>query len=199
MILPLGTSPWFTSYPKRLTIKTSSSPILWPRCRFPEKLPSTNQLCGPGRRFVSRTNKWPRVYTVKNKHVKPSCHRVGNNDQTIFTPTATRCVTTQWAKTTRSPNPVRGKLPHPPPIPRIGVKRSTRRQNPLRNFFFSFLSVRHCHLHLHVFTEWSENPFFKPLCFVGEPSDKTLGSYGGVGWELRRLCEGFILSSVWSS
>ncbi len=54
------------------------------------------------------TNKRPRVCTVKNTHLKPSCHRAGNNDQAFPTPNATRRVPAQWARTTRPPAPVRG-------------------------------------------------------------------------------------------
>ena len=43
--------------------------------------------------------------------------------------------------------------------------------------------------------EFPENPVFNPLSLL---TVKTLGSHGGVGWELRRLYEIFILSSVWS-
>jgi hypothetical protein len=39
-----------------------------PRGRFPEQSPSTNDLRGPRRGFVSGTNKRPRVSTVKNTH-----------------------------------------------------------------------------------------------------------------------------------
>jgi hypothetical protein len=51
--LPLPRPPKkkFTTYSKRLPIKTSSSPMWWPRCRFPWHPPSTNQLCGPHRGF----------------------------------------------------------------------------------------------------------------------------------------------------
>jgi hypothetical protein len=41
------------------------------------------------------TNKRPRVCVVKNTHLKPSCYRAGNNDQTFPTPNATRRVPTQ--------------------------------------------------------------------------------------------------------
>ncbi len=88
------------------------------RCRFPEQSPSTNQLYGPRRRFVFGTNKRPRVCSVKNTHLKSSCHRVGNNNQTIPTPNTTRRVPVEWVRTTRSPAPVRGptspSTPHPP-------------------------------------------------------------------------------------
>ncbi len=103
---------------KCLPIKTSSSPMRWPRFRFPEKTPSTNQLCGPPRRLVSGTNKRPRVCVVKNTNLKTSCHRGGKNDQAFPTPNATRCVSVQWVRTTRSLDPVRGptspSTPHPP-------------------------------------------------------------------------------------
>jgi hypothetical protein len=62
---------------KRLPIKTSSSPMRCPRGRFPKQTQSTNELCGPRRGFVSRTNKRPRVSTVKNTNLKPSCRRAG--------------------------------------------------------------------------------------------------------------------------
>jgi hypothetical protein len=65
---------------KHLPIKTSSSPMHWPRCRLPENPPSTNQLCVTSQRlnklfiinrdFVSGTNKRPRVCAVKNTHLK---------------------------------------------------------------------------------------------------------------------------------
>ncbi len=104
---------------KCLPIKTSSSPMRWPRCRFPEQTPSTNQLLGPRRRFVPGANKWPLVCVIKNTHLKPSCHRAGNNDQAFPTPNATRRVPARWTRTTRSPAPVRGptspSTPHPPP------------------------------------------------------------------------------------
>ena len=48
----------------------------WPRDRSHDQSPSTNQLCGPHRGFVSGTNKWTRVSTVKNTNLKPSFHRV---------------------------------------------------------------------------------------------------------------------------
>jgi hypothetical protein len=104
---------------KCLPIKTSSSPMRWPKCRFPEQPPPTNQLCGPHKRFVTGANKRPRVCSVKNTHLKHSCHRTGNNDQAFPTPNATRRVPARWARTTRSPDPVRGSTspstPHPPP------------------------------------------------------------------------------------
>ena len=82
------------------------------------------------------TNKRPRVCAVKNTHLKPSCHRAGNNDQAFPTPNATRRVPAQWARTPAHPPQSGGQLPQPPPIPRIGVKRPTRRQNPFRTFIF---------------------------------------------------------------
>ncbi len=52
-------------------------------------------------------------------HLKPSCHRAGNNDQAFPTPNATRLVPARCARTTRSPAPVRGttspSTPHPAP------------------------------------------------------------------------------------
>jgi hypothetical protein len=75
---------------------------------MPEQPPSTNQLRGPRRRFVPGANKRPRVYVVKNTHLKPSCHRVGNNDRSFPTPNATRRVPSQRVRTTRLPAPVRG-------------------------------------------------------------------------------------------
>jgi hypothetical protein len=65
--------------------------------------PSTNQLCGPRRRFVTGTNKWPSVCTVKNTNLKPSCHHTGNTDQVFHTPNTTRRLSTQWTRTTWSP------------------------------------------------------------------------------------------------
>jgi hypothetical protein len=59
-------APWNSSSPppfpqekhpqpdqKCLPIQTSSSPIHWPRYRSPDQTPSTNQLHGPHRRFVT--------------------------------------------------------------------------------------------------------------------------------------------------
>jgi hypothetical protein len=59
---------------KRFPIKTSSSPMCWPRVRFPDQSLSTNELCGPHRGFVTGTKKRPSVNTVKNTYFKPSCH-----------------------------------------------------------------------------------------------------------------------------
>jgi hypothetical protein len=56
-----------------------------------------------------------------------------------------------------------GQLPHPPPIPRIGVKRPTRRQNPFRTFYFFFSStLRQCNQRV-----------------ASKPSDGTNESPGG--------------------
>jgi hypothetical protein len=71
-----------TTYPKLLPLKTSSSPMSWPRGRFPGQTLSTNQLHRPSRGFVTGTNKQPRVCTVKNTHLKSPWFRVGN-DQII--------------------------------------------------------------------------------------------------------------------
>ena len=53
--------------PKTPSHQTSSSPMRCPRGRFPEQSPSTNELRGPRRGFVSGTNKRPRVSTVKTR------------------------------------------------------------------------------------------------------------------------------------
>jgi hypothetical protein len=93
-----------------------------PGADFPEESPSTNELRGPRRRFVPGTNKRPRVCVVKNKHLKPSCHRAGNNDPAFPTPNATRRVPTRCVRTTRSPVPVRG--PTSPSTPHVeGIRR----------------------------------------------------------------------------
>jgi hypothetical protein len=71
---------------KRLPIKTSSSPMRYTRGRFPEQSPSTNELCGSRRGFVSGTNKRPRVNAVKNTHLKPSCHHTMGQDYPLTHP-----------------------------------------------------------------------------------------------------------------
>jgi hypothetical protein len=45
--------------------------MCWPRDRFPEQSPSTNELCGPRRGFVTRTNKWPRVSLSRTRISRP--------------------------------------------------------------------------------------------------------------------------------
>jgi hypothetical protein len=111
-----------------------------PSVRFPDQLPSRNELCGPHRGFVTWTNKRPRVCVVKNTHLKPSCHRVG---------TTTKRSPHQTEPDVCPPNgpglsdhsPQSGVQPaHPLLFPSIDVKRSTRRQNPQSPFNFFPLS-----------------------------------------------------------
>jgi hypothetical protein len=61
-----------TTYPKKPSHKTSSSPMRCPRGRFPEQPPSTNEKRGPHRGFEQPI--------------------AGNNDQAFPTPNATRRV-----------------------------------------------------------------------------------------------------------
>jgi hypothetical protein len=63
-----------------------------PRDRFPEQSPSTNELWGPHSAFVSGTNKGQRVSSVKNTHLKPSCHRVGTTTKRWHTKSNPTCV-----------------------------------------------------------------------------------------------------------
>ena len=51
--------------------------MCWPRDRSHGQTPSTNQLHGPHRGFVSGTNKRPPVSDIKNTHLNPSCHHTG--------------------------------------------------------------------------------------------------------------------------
>jgi hypothetical protein len=70
-------------------------------------------------RIRARANKRPRVSAIKTTLLKALLPSRGNNDQAFPTPNATRRVPAQWARTTRSPAPVRGptypSTPHPPP------------------------------------------------------------------------------------
>ncbi len=128
---------------KRLPIKTFSSPMRWPRCRFPDKSPSTNQLHGPHRRFVPGTNNRPRVCAVKNSYLKHSCHHTGNNDQVFPTPNTTRRVSQQWDWTTRSPDPVRGSTsPSTPHSPHWREEDYPKVESPEDISFFLFFNSK---------------------------------------------------------
>ncbi len=101
-----------TTYPKRLPIKTSSSPMRCPRDRFPEQTPSTNELRGPRRGFVPGDH----ALAPSRTRIQALLPSRGHNDQAFPTPNATRRVPAQWARTTRPPDPVRG--PTTPSTPR---------------------------------------------------------------------------------
>jgi hypothetical protein len=102
--------------PKTPSHQTSSSPMRCPRGRFPEQPPSTNELCGPRRGFVPGTNKRPRVTTVKTRisSLLPS-----RDTTTKHFPHQTQpdvCPCNIWARTTRSPAPVRGSTAPSTPV-----------------------------------------------------------------------------------
>ena len=67
---------------KRLLIK-SPSPVRCPRNRFPGPSPSVNPCIGPhAKDSHPKTRKRLRADSVKNTHLKPSCHRTRNNNRT---------------------------------------------------------------------------------------------------------------------
>ncbi len=67
------------------------------------------------------------VYVVKNTHLKPSCHPVGNNDQTFPTTNTTRRVSANGSGLPAHPSQSGGQPTHLPLLPHTGVKRPTRR------------------------------------------------------------------------
>jgi hypothetical protein len=87
---------------------------------------------------VSGTNKRPRVCTVKNTHLKsflPSC---GNKDLHSLHQTQLDACPRNGPGLPAHPTQSGVPPVHPPPLPRIDVKRSTRMQNPLQDISFSF-------------------------------------------------------------
>ena len=102
--------------PKTPPHQDFSSPVHCTRDRSHEQTPSTNQLCGPHRKFVPGVN-----------------NRARNHDASPHNGTEL------------SDHPPRsgGQPDHPVRLPRPGSKRSTRRRNP-QNAFIFFLSTCVC-------------------------------------------------------
>ena len=125
----------FHNLPKTPSHKASKSPMLWPMGRFPEQPPSANELRGPRRGFVPGTNKRSRVSTVKTRisSLLPSRDTTTKHFPHQTQPDA--CPRNGPGLPAHPPQSG-GQLPHPPPIPRIGVKRPTR-----RHLFFRFRTV----------------------------------------------------------
>ena len=117
-----------TTYPKRLPIKTSSSPVRCPRGRLPEQPPSTNELRGPRRGFVPGTNKRPRVSTVKTRisSLLPSRDTTTKHFPHQTQPDVCPC---NGPGLPAHPPQSGGQPPHLPLLPRTGVKKPTRRQD----------------------------------------------------------------------
>jgi hypothetical protein len=112
----------------------------WPRNRFPGQCPSTNQLCGPRRGFVSGTNRRPRVYDIKNTNLIPSYHRAGTATQRSPHQTQPDVCPCNGTWPPDHPTQSGGQPAHLSLSPYIDVKRSTRRPNPRKTIYF-FLFV----------------------------------------------------------
>jgi hypothetical protein len=90
---PTPTRKTFHNLPKKTSHQVFFSPMRWPRDRSHRQRPPTNQLYGPYRGFVTGSNKRPGVQTIRNTHLKPSCHHMGTTTVTYHkTNSSTTCV-----------------------------------------------------------------------------------------------------------
>jgi hypothetical protein len=83
-------------------------------------------------RIRARANKRPRVSAIKTTLLKALLPSRGNNDQAFPTPNATRRCPRNGPGPPANPPQSGGQPTHLPHLPRTGVKKSTRRQNPQR-------------------------------------------------------------------
>jgi hypothetical protein len=127
--------------PKTPPHQDFSSPVRCTRDRSHEQTPSTNQLCGPHRKFVSGANNRARVSVIKNTPLQSLLSLHGHSIRGV-SPNQRNHDASPHNGTELSDHPPRsgGQPDHPVPLPRPGSKRSTRRQNPQNPFIF-FLST----------------------------------------------------------
>ena len=104
--------------------------------------PSTNQLCGPRRRFVSGTNNREHVNVIKNTSLQALLPLDGYSVRGV-SPNQRNRDTCPHNGPELSAHPSRsvGQPDHPSPLPHPDSKRSARNQNPQRSFIFSFNDI----------------------------------------------------------
>ncbi len=134
----------FATYSKTPPHQDFSSPVRCPRDRSHEQPPSTNQLRGPHRRFVSGTNNRARVSVIKNTSLQALLSLHGHSVRGV-SPNQHNRDTCPYNGSDLSVHPSRsgGQPDHLSPLPCPGSKRSTRRQNPPRSFIFFFSQCKH--------------------------------------------------------
>ncbi len=121
--------------PKTSPHQDFSSPGHCPRDRSHEQPPSTNQLRGPHRRFVSGTNNRARVTDIKNTSLQALLPLHGHSVRDVSPNQRNRDVFPHNGPELFAHPPRSGGQPtHPVPLPCPGSKRSTRRQNPQKPF-----------------------------------------------------------------
>ena len=88
-----------------------------PRDRFHGQSPSANPSASdPCKGLPPKTRKRTRAGSIRNAHLKPSCHHTGRT--TVTRPALPGRVSSQWARAIRPPAPVRGlsRPSTPPPL-----------------------------------------------------------------------------------
>ena len=116
-----------------------SSPVLCPRDRSHDQPPSTNQLYGPHRRFVSGVNNRARVSTMKNTSFQALLPLYGHIVRDVSPNQRNRDACPHNGPELSAHPPRSGDQPSPlSPLPRPGSKRSTRRLIPQKPFIFFF-------------------------------------------------------------
>ncbi len=114
--------------PKTPPHQDFSSPVYFLRDRSHEQPPSTNQLRGPRRRFVSGTNNRARVCDIKNKTLQALLPLHGHSVRGVSQNQRNRDACPHHGPELCTHPPRSGGQPaHPPPLPCPGSKRSTRR------------------------------------------------------------------------
>ena len=114
--------------------------VVKPPRRSHEWTPSTNQLSGPHRGFVSRENKRLCVNDIKNTYLKSSYHHTDTTTVVLTHQVQPRHVSVQWVRTIRLLAPVRGLTRPSIPPPFHGHQETCSQTFPPRAMDFVFFS-----------------------------------------------------------
>ncbi len=121
--------------PKTSPHQDFSSPVYCPRDRSHEQSPSTNQLSGPRRRFVSGTNNRARVRDIKNTSLQALLPLHGHSVGGVSPKQRNRdACPDNGPELSSHPSRSGGQPVLLFPLSHPDSKRSTQRQNPQRPF-----------------------------------------------------------------